>query len=336
MPVIERHDRRGAVFLLFTAVVYLGNLAIAPTYRDMAALPVPEWVIGFDLLLLVPAAYLLLKRPPLKQALVGVFALASLGVLVGSFAIPRQDKHVWLFLENVRWLYLAGLILAQLALIVSVIRDIRRNWSAPDIESAVSQAIAARVPDATVSALLQADARVWLYALVRNPCRHAPSVPAFHASRHDSNASNQQGFLILIAVEIPVLHVLIHFFSPVAALWVTGLSLYGLLFLYSEYRATLLRATTLESGWLHIRHGVLGDLQVPYDCIESVEPVNFRPKRGKSVLRFVGTGTANLRINLRPDTRLATLLGAKSVQAIYIGLDEPHAFRDALYARLDA
>ena len=39
----------------------------------------------------------------------------------------------------------------------------------------------------------------------------------------------------------------------------------------ADYRATLLRPTTLEPAGLHVRNGVLGDVHVPYDRIARLE-----------------------------------------------------------------
>ena len=54
------------------------------------------------------------------------------------------------------------------------------------------------------------------------------------------------------------------------------------------------------------------------------------PRRQRSSLRFVGTGTANVRIDLRPDTQLPTLFGRRPVESVFIGLDDPAAFRRQL------
>jgi membrane protein YdbS with pleckstrin-like domain len=328
-------DIRWRWFLVIAAVVYVGNLVISPLYRTHAGLAVPEWVVGVDLLLVVPLVYLILCRPAPKQALLSVLALLSLGVLVGSFAIPDDDKLAWRTLEDLRWVGLGLLVLAQIALIAMVLRDILAHGQAANLESAIDGAIARRVHDSTVRALLQADARVWTYALVRDASRFRTTAPAFHSARHDGNASNQQAFLILVAIEIPIMHGIVHLFSPIVAIWLTALSLYGLVFLWAEYRATVLRATTLEYSVLHIRHGVLGDLTVPYDRIDAVEPTRGRPGRRKGHLRFVGTGTANVRLRLAPGTRLPTLLGMRAVDEIHIGLDEPDRFINALAARLE-
>ena len=325
---------RAAWFVSIALALVLGNLVISRAYSEHTGLPVPEWTVGFDLLVLLPLAYVLLYRPSFAKALLAVLALASLGVLAGAFIIPQEDKHAWLLFERVRWVYLGGLLAGQVVLLASVLRDIHRARAQPNLELAVHGAIAQRIPEPAVARLLQADARMWLYAFVRDPARFRFAGDAFHGHQHDGNASIQQAFLVLVAMEIPVAHVLLHLFagSWVAAL-VTTLSLYGWLFLYADYRATLLRPTTLEPAGLHVRNGVLGDVHVPYDRIARLEEVAFRPRRQRGALRFVGAGRANVALHLAPGTRLHTLTGEREARVVYVGLDEAPRFIAAVRAR---
>ena len=218
---MTRPDRSPYALPLFAAIallVYLGNYAIGSAYVAHTHAAVPEWVVAFDVFLLVPALYLAIMRPPLKKALLGTVALLSLGILAGSLIIPAADRQVWRGLEQVRWLYLGALLLAQVVLITTVVRDILHHRDAPNLETAVHGAIAARIPEPGVARLLQADARVWLYAFVRNKARFVQPGPAFHCWRHGANASNQIAFLVLVGVEIPIAHVLLSLYSPAVAL----------------------------------------------------------------------------------------------------------------------
>jgi hypothetical protein len=187
-----------------------------------------------------------------------------------------------------------------------------------------------------MSELLKADGRVWLYLVIRDASRLKFDGVPFYGRNVDQNASNQQAFLILMAVEIPIAHVIIHLFSPTIALVTTSLSLYGLLFLYAEYRATLLRPTTLSADHLHVRHGVLGDLIVDYRDIADVRETREQPRRAKGRLRFMGMGSANTLLLLRPRTTVDTLFGPQQIGEIYIGLDEAGAFRQQLKGRIEA
>ncbi|TWI09515.1 hypothetical protein [Aerolutibacter ruishenii] len=322
-------------FAASALLVYLGNYLIASQYPARAAGPFPEWAVAVDVFLLVPALYLLLVRPPLKKAVLAVFALLSFGVLAGAWIIPDGEKDAWRWLEQVRWGYLAALVIVQLTLLTTVLADIARARAAPNLETAVNAVILKRVKDAGIARLLQADARMWMYLFVHKQDRFQFTQPAFLGARHDANAANQLAFVVLVAAEIPIAHVLLHLYNPTLALVVSALSVYGLAFLYAEYRATLLRATTFEGDGLHIRSGVLGDVVVPYAAIASIENSNQRPRRAKHAMRFVGTASANLTLVLRDGAELQTLFGARRVERVHLAIDEPARFREALGSRTD-
>ncbi|GAB3747552.1 hypothetical protein [Lysobacter olei] len=321
-------------FVATALLVYLGNYMIASQYAARGPGPFPEWAVAVDVFLLVPALYLLVVGPPLKKALLGVFALLSFGVLAGSWIIPEGDKSAWRWLEQVRWVYLGALLIAQLTLLTTALTDIARAGGAPNLETAVNAVIEKRVKDEGIARLLQADARMWIYLFVRNADRFQFPQPAFLGARHDANAANQLAFVVLVAAEIPIAHVLLHLYNPTLAVVVSALSVYGWAFLYAEYRATLLRATTLEEDGLHIRSGVLGDVVVPYHAIRSIERPTHRPRRAKHSLRLVGTASANLTLVLRDGTELQGLFGARRVDRVHLAIDEPGRLVDALDARV--
>ncbi|HUD94050.1 hypothetical protein [Sphingobium sp.] len=334
MQATSSHRRPLPAFLCAAAAIYVANIFLARTHAQWSTEPFPEWAVAFDVFLLIPVLYLLILRPTFRKAGLAAFALVSLGILVGSFAIPPDEKAWWTTFEQVRWIYLGALAAAQITVIGAVLRDIRRNRHAPNLEFAIEGAIARRVREPAIRRLLQADARMWAYALVRNHARFTWPAEAFFGAKHDSNASNQQAFLLLMVAEVPIAHFFIHLLSPTAAIVVSALSLYGLVFLLAEYRATLYRGSTLQCDHLHVRSGVLGDLIVPYACVRSIERVSHRPRRARRALRYTGTGTANVKLVLDAGTRLDTLAGSREVDVVYLGLDEPERFLAELRSRL--
>ena len=78
---MTRSDRRPHALLLFATLallVYVGNYAIGDAYVSHTQARVPEWVVAFDVFLLVPALYLAILRPPLMicQILDGVAGMS--------------------------------------------------------------------------------------------------------------------------------------------------------------------------------------------------------------------------------------------------------------------
>jgi hypothetical protein len=340
------------------ALLVLGGYAVAiPWLARHAHEPLPDWTMAIDLLLVLPLLYWWLQPAPRGRAAgLGALAVAMAGIWVGAWLLPAQDKQVWLWLEPLRWVLIGALVLAQLALATLALRQLagvlaRRRQALragravhglveTDLH-AVLDAQAARTARLTGQASgalmpwLRLEARLWLYALA--PRRWLAATPAageqwFGVHRQGQNLSNQMGFVVLAAVEIPIVHVLLHLMaSPLVAGIVTALSVYGALFLWAEARATRWRPVALDTTTLHLRHGLIDDLRVPRAAIVSASlHRGATPPRARGRLRLVGMGRANLHLTLAPGTRLALLTGEREVHELFIGVDEPERLQRAL------
>ena len=317
-----------AYFWLFVVVVLAANILLAGPLAAWHGAPVLEWPVGFDLLLLLPGAYLWVYRKRGRQALVGALALFGSGVFIGSLIVPAGSQHVWPWLVQLRYVLLAAALATQVVLIVMMLREVLRARTTRNLELAVDETLTRRLGTQGMVNLFRLEARMWLYALLRRPVRHPfPGSAHFYGHRQQGNASNQLGFLMLMAVEMPVMHLILHWMvSPLAALVVTALSVYGFIFMLAEYRATLHRPTTLDGDQLRIRYGIAGDIALPLARIAVVSRYNASARRAPGRMRFIGMGAANVRLELLPGTRVTGLLGEREVETILLGLDEPGRF----------
>lgn len=323
-------------FLLFAGLIFAGNWLVVHQLSNSSAMPVPEWPVAFDLLLLIPLSYLWINRKQGRQAWIGALALFSFGVLFGSWILPGQSKQLWLLLEQLRFVILIGIVLTQVTLIFLIIKEVIAKKSNHNLDIAVDEAVSRRFGREGFANLLRIEARMWLYALLRKPIKHAfPGNQHFEYHLHQGNASNQQGFLILIGAEIPIAHLLLHFYNPTLAIFVTATSIYGFIFLLAEYRATLYRPISIEDKQLHIRYGVFSDQIIRFSQIASIQRCDSRIKRAAKRLRFTGPQHANVHILLKPDTELDTLLGKKNIAEVYIALDKPEYFIQAVNAYIN-
>ena len=196
-----------------------------------------------------------------------------------------------------------------------------------------------RFGDTPVTRLLVLEARIWFYALFASR-RYPPQFPGdAHFSCHakDGHASNQLGFIVLILVELPIVHVLLALFWSSQAAWIMSLlTLWGLAFLVAEYRASLLRPISLERDELVIRYGVLVDLRVPIRDIGSVCPAHVAvPRRESGSLRCCEAGVPNVRINLARPLDMPTLSGrGRRIERIHLGVDAPARLVACIESRL--
>ena len=315
-------------FWLFAVTVLAGNALLAGPLRQWHGEPVLEWPVAFDLLLLLPGAYLWVHRRRGRRALLGAVGLFATGIAIGGLILPTASQQLWPWLLQLRYALLAAVLATQVVLIVMLLREVRRARGTRNLELALDEALTRRLGDQGLVNVFRLEARMWLYALLRHPVRQPfPGQGHFYAHRQQGNASNQLGFLMLMAVEMPVVHLLLHWLvSPLTALVVTGLSGYGFIFMLAEYRATLYRPTTLDGGWLRIRCGIAGDVAVPLARIATAEPYRASARRAPGRMRFVGMGAANVRLQLQPGTRLGGLLGEREIHEVLLGLDEPERF----------
>lgn len=317
-----------AYFWLFVVVVLAANALLAGPLSALHGAPVLEWPVAFDLLLLLPGAYLWVYRKRGRQAWFGALALFGASVFIGSLILPEGSQQVWPWLVQLRYLLVAAVLATQVVLIVLMLREVLRVGATDNLELAVDEVLTRRLGGQGLVNLFRLEARMWLYALLRRPVRHPfPGQEHFYGHRQQGNASNQFGFLMLIAVEMPVMHLILHWLvSPLVALVVTVLSVYGFIFMLADYRATLYRPISIDGDQLRIRYGIAGDVAVPLARIAAVSRHDASARRAPGRMRFVGMGAANVRLELLPDTRLAGLLGERGIEAILLGVDEPERF----------
>lgn len=85
------------------------------------------------------------------------------------------------------------------------------------------------------------------------------------------------GLTMAMAVEVVPVHLLVALWSPAAAWILTGLSLYGFLWLLGDYRAIRLRPSLVRGGVLDLRLGLRWNARVPLASIRSVRRAGARP-----------------------------------------------------------
>ncbi len=259
-----------------------------------------------------------------------------LGMLFGSLVLPAASKQWWIHIDALRWLVLAVLVVGELWVIVLLLRSLTtlRGSEAPEdlIREVVSRQFGAGIGGRLVSTELM----MWFYALFSWKAeRYAFAGDEFFSvHRHQGNAENQKGFLMLIGAEIPLAHGLLWFWSPTGALVVTALSIYGFIWLLGEYRATLLRPVSIDAEFLYLRYGLLGNERIPLAAVAGAMPWNTPVPRQRGVLRHKGAGIPNVRIDLREPTWVETTLGQREISQVFIAVDQPSRLINSLEATI--
>jgi hypothetical protein len=335
MPPALKPEARTLAFAAFAALMVAAYVGAMKGPWPVPGGPLPSWTMAVDLLLVLPLAWLLLKPRQWRRRWPAALGVAGAGFLLGQWLAPEGDA-LWAALGDVRWLLLGLVLLAELWLLSGVLRHVWRERGHGNAEAVTAQGVQRVFGEGVACRLMQLEARLWVYALVRRPAA-APFAGEQHFSVHrqHGNASNQLGFVILMAAELPIVHVFLHLaWGATVAGVVTALSVYGWLYLWAEYRATHWRPVSLDAHTLHVRYGLLIDATLPRAAVRGAEAVAAREPvaRAPRRLRLQGMGRANVRLRLVPGTRVVLPFGERETDEVLLGVDEPERFIQAVNA----
>ncbi|WP_374583851.1 hypothetical protein [Pseudoduganella sp.] len=323
----------------FTGFVLLALAGHCLLYRAADGhAPPPEWPLLLDLLLAFPLAYAVICRPGWKQFFKKWASMLMLGMAVGSVAIPEASKHLWLYIDRLRIVLPALFAVAELALLAWIVVGLRRALRANRyIDRLLASSAQRYFGNGVTARLMELEARVWFYGLLMRRPPQFEGEQHFLTGKAGGNASNQAAWIALMAIDIPLAHLLLHYmWSPTAAWVATALTVWGLLYLVADYRATLVRPVSLAADALLVRCGALAaDVAIPYAMIESVQRVPHPQRRLSGKRYFRHQGEMNVELTLRTGAALPTLLGEeKAATHAVLGVDDPAALVKALAARL--
>ena len=288
-----------------------------------------EWLFLVDSLLVLPVICFVCIKDK-KEALIKAMVLACLAVLIGSYIVPEQNKMVLHSLESLRYLALGAILLFEVIAMLTVylaIRSALNRQQDPDI--AIATPIQRYLGQSPLASLLSFETRMWTFALFAKKITPYSFKGDKHFSYHqkDGAKSNLLGFIMLIAFELPIMHLVLHFiWSPFAANIISLLTLFSLVFFVAEYRAVSRRPISLINDTLVIRYGLYQPLEIPISNIASIQGNNTFIKRSKYIKRYNYAGNANIKITLN--------VPIGSIKHVFVGVDNDAHFIAAIEAKL--
>jgi len=257
MLVARRHPQT-----TFLALALLVNIAAGAAVRmasDPARMRQVAVAASFDMTITVAAVYYwLVVRPGVRGRMSLVF-VALVGLLRASFAFPSLIPG--------REFILAGL---ECAVIGAVILALRNARGADPVER-IYGAVAGLVPAGIVSRALAGELSALYYAFAWRARVNAPSDARVFTLYRNSGVRDLfllVGFASLI--EIPAVHLVASHWSRLAAWILTGLGIYGAVWVLAIGRSFRLRPAYLAGDEIVIRLGLLLSLRFPKNSICAV------------------------------------------------------------------
>jgi hypothetical protein len=279
-----------------------------------------EWFLMIDVFISTPLICFYFLGKNRKQALIKSLAYMGILTLLGSYIIPTEEKHLWIYLENLRFVGIIAVVIFELFIITTVVFAIKSAFKHnKDLDFAISEPLEKRMGKSIFTQLMQFDIRLWSFVLFPSKINSDNYVgdQQFYGNLKDGTQSFLQGFVFIILFEIPLLHLLLHFiWSPLAANVITGLTAFSLAYFIAEYRAIAKRPISLDKDYLIIRYGLSNPLKIKLTDIKNVTLNKQTIYRSPTSKRYNLVGIPNIEI----------IVENNSFDKIYLGLNNPSGF----------
>jgi hypothetical protein len=317
---------------LVVLAAYLSAVALVHTSIFTRAPEPLSFVVAVELVVLVPIVYWLLvvRRGRARPRTVLLAVVCS--VLGARLVLPATHRS---FVTGARFFTFAIELGITAYAIWAVQRALRRahdDGSEGDVVELLQHTLAASFGQRAWIRAVAMEIATFYYALGGRGDRPPRGAVTF-AVDASSAGTMAAGFGMVIVIEAVVMHLLLMRWSIAAAVALTGLSLYSLLWLVGDYRATHRRPVVLDGRRLVLRVGLRCHVVVEIDQLRSVRLVSWRdvPERAAGYLNTTRPGQPNIVIEVRAPIKVTTLLGLqRTTQRIGLRLVEPQRFRDAI------
>ncbi len=300
--------------LLWLSLAVFVNLAATLAAH---AFPSPKVRLAaiFDMTLTVTGLYYWFVVRPGHRGRLRLAFVFLLGLLRASFAFPGVIPG--------RELIAAAFEVALAAAVFTAWRKSRAILETDPV-ARLRQILAGILPSDTAARALAAEFAVFHYAFAWRAKPHGPE-NATPFTPHQRSGFGDILFFVGLAslLEIVPVHLVMARWSHAAAWTLTGLSLYGALWLVAISRSLALRPAFVTAETLTLRFGLLFHLEIPRDAslALSAEPV-------EGATRLPRRAEANLYLRFNRLLRAERILGrGEMAQSRGVCADEPEANR---------
>ena len=301
--------RSPAYFFAAASAVLIVCIAIARAQINDVA----TWGVTFDLTITIPLLYYVFVVRTKHATPISMLPVFMVCVAIAKFVVPESA-----FLHDLRFLA-APIELLVVGLIV------RRMWrKEPLLPGVIGAAVASEV------AIMQHAIFGW-----RMKADVPENARPFTIHERSGWGSIAACIAVLVAAESIGIHLFVMHYSVKVAWIITALDVWGILWVVGDYHALRLRPMLATQEGLLVRIGIRWQVFVPWDDIESVEPIAMGSfSRQKGVLKVALIDEPRIMLRLRRTLVAHGIVGfRKSVDAIAILPDDDAGFSEAVKSR---
>lgn len=316
------------VFFL-PALVILSAVLIVQTGLFWQAPEALAIGITCDLALTSPLVYLfLIRNKPIPKTTVVPFFV--IGLWIATYLLPKEYQS----LLDLFWIYLLPLL--ELGIMVFIIlktrqtiRQFKKSPYSNDFLSRLRYSAIEVSGSARLGNILATEIAMFYYSLLN--WRSAPENTSHSFSYHRKSGTSALygALLLLLVIETIAFHIVIALWWPIIAWVLTIGSLYAVIQLLGHLKACRQRPIVLAEDKLLIRHGLAGDVEIPFSSISEISLTKKFPD-GEGVLPLAllkSIEPFNIAIELKEPLSLRGLYGLKkNFRILLLHVDQKEDF----------
>lgn len=311
---------------MIVAIALLARSSLLPSNSDLLTLG-----ITLDFLLTIPLVYfLLIRKTDIPKTTVVPVLIVS--IVAASYLLPTSQQQ---YLSLFKVWGLPFIEMTVLTFIILKVRSMVRRYRkekvhGPDFFTALKETCYEFLPKSVVVPFATEIAVIY-YGFINWKQRDILENEYTYHKTSGTPALLGAAFII-IAVETLVLHILLGYFSQIAAWILTGLSIYTAIQVLGIAKSLARRPIVCHNDKLMLRYGIMGEAEIELENIQSVvlsaQSTGFDPP----IVRLSPLGDFekhNVVITLKEDRTLTGLYGfKKQYRVLALHLDKPSEFKN--------
>lgn len=243
-------------------------LAMSPLLKQYPQLAVG---ITYDLALTAPLLFLVLSRKTTISKLRAVPFFVG-GLAIATFLLPENGQ------QHLNLLKTYALPIIELVVFTVLILKIRKAIRVFKSQSATSadflvvskQSAQELFGSSRFSSFLASEIGMLYYAFIAWK-KGKSSHQTFTNYKENASIALSGAFLMVIFIETFAFHILLTKWSTVAAWFLTATSIYTAFMVFAHIKALLLRTTVLTETELILKNGLIADISIKLEDIQSIE-----------------------------------------------------------------
>jgi membrane protein YdbS with pleckstrin-like domain len=293
--------------------------------------------VTIDLTLGIPALFYILLVRPKKYSLLILFPVFMMSLLIATVMIPASHQDFLGYEKKIIPLFEIVLI----AYVFTKIRKVRQRYHEIKTREyffidGIRQAVSDVFNDnKAVNILLTELLLMYLafFGWFKKFEGTGVETQAFTYHRKSSYSTILGVMIALLCVETAALHIIVLHWSRIAAIILTGLSIYSLLWLIGDFHAIRMQPVLVTQDNIELRIGIRWKATIPISNVASIDPGSGPPRNAKGYVRASVLG-ARVVLNLNQPVTIKGLFGMQRIASkIGLSIDDVDLFRDEILKR---